>query len=74
MNAASNRSVYSAVVYSEDGADHGPIDLTGAENESQARELANVRGIEWMSASVFDHVTIRITKNGYGLSRVEVSR
>jgi hypothetical protein len=69
-----SHSVFSAAVYSDDGADQGPIDVTGAENESQARDLARVRGIEWLKASVFEHATVRISRDGHALTPVEVRR
>ncbi|HUZ90563.1 MAG TPA: hypothetical protein VMU78_01475 [Methylocella sp.] len=65
---------YSAEISAPDGTNHGPLDMTGAKNDSHALELALVRGKEWLQTSGFDHVTIQISSNGRGLSPVKVSR
>jgi hypothetical protein len=65
---------YTAAIYSDDEVDQGPIDLTGAKDDTQARELARAQGKVWLNASVFDHATVRISRNGYALAPVKISR
>lgn len=67
-------SNFSASIYSDDGADQGPIDVAGAESERQAREIAQARGTEWLKTSVFDHATVRISQEGRTLAPVDVRR
>jgi len=62
---------YTAVIIDENGADQGPVDVSGAQDDGQARDLANREGLKWLAENGFSRATVRISRNGYMLN-VEV--
>jgi post-segregation antitoxin (ccd killing protein) len=62
---------YTAVIIDENGADHGPVDISNAQNDAQARDLAKQAGMKWLADNGAKRATVQISRNSYGLS-VEV--
>ena len=62
---------YTAVIIDENGADQGPVNVSGAQDDGQARDLAKREGLKWLAENGFSRATVRISRNGYMLN-VEV--
>jgi hypothetical protein len=52
--------------------DHGPLDLSGAQNDDEAIEIGRKQAVEWLHANGRKSVTLQIVENGRGIRR-EVS-
>jgi hypothetical protein len=65
-------SRYTAAIFDENGADRGPMDISSAENDEQARALAKREGVKWLEGNGLNQATIRILRDGCGLPIVEV--
>ena len=63
---------YNAAIIDENGEDQGPVDISTAQNDGQARDLAKREGLKWLAENGFSRATVRISRNGYMLN-VEVS-
>jgi hypothetical protein len=62
---------YAAAIFDENGEDQGPVDLSSAQNDDQARDLAKQEGMKWLVENGCNRATVRISRDGYMLS-VEV--
>ena len=47
------------------------MDISGAQDDEQARDLAKREGLKWLAENGFNRATVRISRNGYTL-KVEV--
>jgi hypothetical protein len=65
-------SRYTAAIFDENGTDHGPMDISGAQNDKQARDLAKRAGVKWLKENGSDQATIQISRGGHRLPIVEV--
>jgi hypothetical protein len=63
---------YTAVILDENGADQGPVDISNAQDDEQARNLAKREGEKWLAENGLKRATIKISRQGYGLPIVEV--
>lgn len=63
---------YTAIILDENGADQGPADVSGAQDDNQVRELAKREGMKWLAENGATRATVKISRNGYGLPIVEV--
>jgi hypothetical protein len=63
---------YTAAIFDEDGTDLGPVDVSSAQDDEHARDLAKQAGMKWLTENGLDRASIRVTRNGYGLPVVEV--
>ena len=63
---------YAAVLFDEHGADQGPVDVSIAQDDEQARALAQRAGLKWLAENGLNRATIQISREGYGLPIVEV--
>jgi len=70
--ATVQEACYAAVIIGENGADLGPLDLPGARDDGYALNLAKQAGMKWLAENGFDRVTIKVSRNGYGLPVVEI--
>ena len=65
-------SRYVAVILDENGLDQGPVDISGAQDEGQARDLASRAGMKWLVENGFSRAKVQIVRDGIGLPIVEV--
>ncbi len=65
-------SKYTAVIFDENGTDQGPMNISGAQNDEQARDLAKRRGMKWLEESGSNQATVQIYRRGHTLPIVEV--
>lgn len=63
---------YTAVILDENGADQGPVDISSAQDDEQARNLAKREGEKWLAENGLKRAIIKISRRGYGLPIVEV--
>lgn len=63
---------YTAVVFDENGADQGPLDVSGAKDDNQARDLAMREGLKWLAQHGLNKATVQISRDGFWLPIVEV--
>jgi hypothetical protein len=63
---------YIAVIFDEDGNDQGPIDVGAARDDEHALDLAKQAGTKWLAEHGLKRVTVKVSRNGYGLPAVEV--
>ena len=59
---------YSAVIIDESGADQGPVDVSGARNEEQVRNLAKKTGMKWLADNGAERAIVQVSNDGHGLS------
>ena len=65
-------SKYTATIFDENGTDQGPMNISSAQNDEQARDLAKRRGMKWLEQSGLDQATVQIYRRGHRLPIVEV--
>jgi len=65
-------SKYTAAIFDENGTDQGPMNISSAQNDEQARDLAKRRGMKWLEESGSNRATVQIYRRGHGLPLVEV--
>jgi hypothetical protein len=65
-------SKYTAEIYDEHGNDLGPINVSGAQSDKQARDLAKREGEKWLEENGLNRAAVRIYRRGHGLTFVEV--
>lgn len=65
-------SRYTAAIVDENGTDQGPMDISSAQNDKQARDLAKREGVKWLQENGLSQATIQIFRDGHGLPIVEV--
>jgi hypothetical protein len=65
---------YTASIFDEAGEDQGPLDISGAQDDEQARDHAKREGLKWLVENGATRATIQISCDGRGLSPVEVHR
>jgi hypothetical protein len=65
-------SRYTAAIVDENGTDQGPMDISGAQNDKQARDLAKREGVKWLQENGMSQATIQIFRGGHRLPVVEV--
>jgi hypothetical protein len=71
--SAMGKPSYSAVpINPDDGADLGPIDISEARKDDQARDLAAKRAGDWLRENGTEHVIVRIVIDGRAIEPVEV--
>jgi hypothetical protein len=64
---------YNAIVKDENGTDLGPLDqVSGAQNDAQALDLAKQAGLEWMTRSGMTRATVQVSQDGRWLAPVQV--
>jgi hypothetical protein len=59
---------YTAVVLDENGVDQGPVDISSAQDDEEARDLATRQGAKWLADNGLNRATIQISHNGRGLT------
>jgi hypothetical protein len=65
-------SKYTAEIFDENGTDQGPMNITDAQNDEQARDLAKRRGMKWLEESGLNQATVQIYRRGHSLPIVKV--
>jgi hypothetical protein len=65
-------SKYTAAIFDENGTDQGPVNISSAQNDEQARNLAERRGMEWLEENGLNQATVQIYRRGHKLPVVEV--
>ena len=65
-------SKYTAAIFDENGTDRGPVNISTAQDDEQARDLAQRRGVKWLEENGSNQAVIRIYRNGHSLPVVEV--
>jgi hypothetical protein len=65
-------SEYTAAIFDENGNDQGPVNISSAQNDEQARALAKRKGVKWLEENGLNQATIQIYRNGHSLPLVEV--
>jgi hypothetical protein len=65
-------SKYTASIYDENGTDRGPINISNAQDDEQACDLAKRRGVSWLEENGLKKATIQIYRNGHTLPVVLV--
>jgi hypothetical protein len=65
-------SPYTAAIFDKNGTDQGPVNISSAQNDEQARNLAKRKGMKWLEENGLKQATVRIYRRGHGLPVVEV--
>jgi hypothetical protein len=65
-------SKYTAAIFDENGTDRGPMNISSAQNDEQARDLAKIRGMKWLVENGLNQAMIQISRAGYRLPVIEV--
>jgi hypothetical protein len=65
-------SKYTAAIFDENGTDQGPMNISSAQNDEQARDLAKRRGMKWLEENGLNQATVQIYRRGHTLPIVEV--
>jgi hypothetical protein len=65
-------SKYTAAISDENGIDRGPMNISSAQDDEQARDLAKRRGVKWLEENGLSQATVQIYWNGHSLPLVEV--
>lgn len=65
-------SKYTAAIFDENGADRGPMGISSAQNDKQARDLAKREGVKWLEENGLNQAAIQISRDGHRLPIVEV--
>lgn len=65
-------SRYTAAIFDENGTDQGPMDISSAQNDKQARDLAKRKGEKWLEENGLNQATIQISRDGHRLPIIEV--
>jgi hypothetical protein len=65
-------SKYTAEIFDEHGNDMGPINVSSARSDKQARDIARREGEKWLEESGLNRAAVRIYRRGHGLPLVEV--
>lgn len=65
-------SKYTAEIFDEHGNDMGPINVSSARSDKQARDIAKREGEKWLEESGLNRAAVRIYRRGHGLPLVEV--
>ena len=65
-------SKYTAAIFDENGTDQGPMNISSAQSDEQARDLAKRRGVKWLVKHGLNQATIQISRDGHRLPVVEV--
>jgi hypothetical protein len=65
-------SKYTAAIFDENGTDRGPMNISAAQDDEQARDLARRRGVKWLEENGSNEATIQIYRSGHSLPVVKV--
>ena len=65
-------SEYTAAIFDENGNDQGPVNISSAQNDEQARALAKRKGVKWLEENGLNQATVQIYRRGHQLPIVEV--
>jgi hypothetical protein len=65
-------SKYTAAIFDRDGTDHGPINVSSARTDAQARKLAEQLGVKWLEENGLNQAIVQVYRRGHKLPVVEV--